>query len=155
MQLATMQSSMGGQALTMRRSPAQPSRSTFHCVARKQLTPKESRIGKALIPVPQGVTVTIDGQNVAVKVCIVDDSSPPLPPRPSLEMVVVLRLSCISVLTSRCADTQFTSRFIRHLINITQIPYTEHIYRTSSIKLLNLPFIRAHTALSLSIGNSF
>lgn len=67
MQLATMQSSMGGQALTMRRSPAQPSRTTFHCVARKQLTPKESRIGKALIPVPQGVTVTIDGQNVAVK----------------------------------------------------------------------------------------
>lgn len=77
MQLATMQSSMGGQALTMRSSPAQPSRTTFHCVARKQLTPKESRIGKALIPVPQGVTVTIDGKLVAVKV------HPRIPPPPA------------------------------------------------------------------------
>ncbi len=56
------------QRLTLHSSPAPERRRPFQCVARKQLTPKESRIGKVPIIIPQGVSVKIDGQHITVKV---------------------------------------------------------------------------------------
>ncbi len=62
-----MQGTMGGQRLALHSCPAPQRRRPFQCVARKQLTPKESRIGKVPIVLPAGVSVKIDGQHITVK----------------------------------------------------------------------------------------
>jgi len=62
-----MQGTMGGQRLTLHSCPVPQRRRPFQCVARKQLTPKESRIGKVPIVLPAGVSVKIDGQHITVK----------------------------------------------------------------------------------------
>ena len=80
-----MQGTLGGQRLTLHSCPAPERRRPFQCLARKQLTPKESRIGKVPIVIPKGTTVKIDGQHIAVKARFTPSPRPgPLsPPLPS------------------------------------------------------------------------
>lgn len=70
MQASQLHAGVCGRPLPARaRVQAQRRHTLRLCVeARKQLTVKESRIGKAPITVPAGVTFEVDGQTVTVKV---------------------------------------------------------------------------------------
>lgn len=68
MQVSQLHAGVCGRPLPVR-ARVQTARRTPFCVeARKQLTVKESRIGKAPITVPTGVQFDVQGQTVTVKV---------------------------------------------------------------------------------------
>ena len=69
MQVSQLHAGVCGRPLPIRARPqVAVSRRPFCVEARKQLTVKESRIGKAPITVPAGVTFDVEGQTVTVKV---------------------------------------------------------------------------------------
>jgi large subunit ribosomal protein L6 len=68
MQVSQLHAGVCGRPLPIRARPqVAVSRRPFCVEARKQLTVKESRIGKAPITVPAGVTFDVEGQTITVK----------------------------------------------------------------------------------------